>query len=478
MTTEIEQDPFEGKKEQEEQIVPKQKTKKKIRFIGKIFIYLLVFFIFLIISFSVGIISSGENLSKVFGDVGIWGQIKLLVGSDDKKLQGEAEDRINVLLLGIGGVKHDGPFLTDTIIIVSFKPSTNQVALISIPRDLLVQIPGYGWWKINHANSFGEQKNPGKGGELTKAVISQSFDIPIHYYIRVDFEGFKKIIDDLGGIDIEVENTLNDPMYPVPGKEMATTTQRYENLYIKAGKTHMDGDLALKYVRSRHALGAEGSDFARSKRQQKVLMAVKNKGLSFSTLINPYKVSQAMDTLSQNIATNVEIWEMIRFFNMGKDLEETDITNKVFTDEKEGPLYSSIADNGAYVLLPKAGDFSEMQAAIKNVFSGQKEIAQEKPKRIQIQNGTRINGLALRTSEILKKSGYQIVEIGNAPTQDYQKTVIYNLKEENNNTAINAIAELLGAEVAPAIPEWTKTNPSISSQADILIILGQDQKST
>ena len=260
--------------------------------------------------------------------------------------------------------------------------------------------------------------------------------------------------------------------------EEATTTERYEHLYIEPGKTRMDGDLALKYVRSRQALGVEGSDFARSRRQQKVLMAVKEKGLSFGTLVNPYKISKIMDTLSQHLATNVEIWEIIRFFNLGKDVEEENIIRQVFTDAADGLLYSTITENGAFVLLPKAGDFSELRMTVKNIFNDQEKIAETMPKRVQIQNGTKINGLALRASEYLKNSGYQIVEIGNAPTQDYQKTVIYNLKNKDTEQAVNDLAKLLGAEVAPNVPSWVKSTstPQVSDHADILIILGQDRR--
>ncbi|MFA6410800.1 MAG: LCP family protein, partial [Candidatus Buchananbacteria bacterium] len=184
--------------DESDKLVAKPK-KKKIRTFGKIIIYLLVIGGIIFISSSVGVISSGEHLAQTFGNVSLWGQIKHLISSDSKKLAGQEDDRINILLLGIGGENHDGPYLTDTNIIASFKPSTKQVALVSIPRDLLVPIPGYGWMKINHADAYGELKNPGRGGELSSQVVSQVFNIPIHYYVRIDFAGFKQIIDDLGG---------------------------------------------------------------------------------------------------------------------------------------------------------------------------------------------------------------------------------------------------------------------------------------
>ncbi|MFA5021711.1 MAG: LCP family protein [Patescibacteria group bacterium] len=490
--------------DEKDKLVAKPK-KKKLRLISKIIIYLLIIGGILFVSSTYGIITSGEHLAQTFGNVSLWGQIKHLISSDSKKIAGQDEDRINILLLGIGGENHDGPYLTDTNIIVSFKPSTKQVALISIPRDLLVPIPNYGWLKINHADAYGELANPGRGGELSSQVVSNVFNIPIHYYVRIDFSGFKQIVDDLGGITVNVENTLDDPMYPVAGKENATTTQRYEHLYIKPGQQYLNGSLALKFVRSRHALGIEGSDFARSKRQQKVLMAIKDKGLSFGTLINPYKISRVMDTLSQHLATNLQVWEIIELYNLGRNIDEQNIINRVVDDSPDGPLYDAITEQGAFVLKPKAGNFSELQEIAQNIFNyslveEEKSVTTNiepkkvttntntntsstnptiaKPKKIEIQNGTKINGLASRTALYLKSLGYQIVKMGNAPTQDYQKTVIYNLSTDSNNKTAENIAKLLDSEVASALPDWVTSTSTrkVSASAEVLIILGQDRQ--
>lgn len=185
-----------------------EKPHRRAKTISKLVTYLLIIFVILTIFFGINVIGSGENLAKTLGNASLWGQLKFLISSDDKQLAGEKENRINVLLLGMGGLDHDGPFLTDTVIVASFKPSTNQVALISLPRDLLVPIPGYDWRKINNANAFGEMANPGQGGELAKKVVNEIFDLPINYYVRIDFAGFKQIIDDLGGVTINVENLL------------------------------------------------------------------------------------------------------------------------------------------------------------------------------------------------------------------------------------------------------------------------------
>jgi len=185
-----------------------------------------------------------------------------------------------------------------------------------------------------------------------------------------------------------------------------------------------------------------------------------------------------MDTLSQHLATNMQVWQILRLFDMGKSVKEENIINRVFDDSPDSILYSSITEDGAFVLQPKAGDFSEFQIIVRNIFNP--DLAKiEQPKRIEIQNGTKITGLAYRTSQYLQSLGYQVITLGNAPTQDYQKTVIYDLstEETKDETAAN-IAKLLDSEVAPVLPAWvtSTTSAKVSSRTDILIILGQDRK--
>lgn len=454
----------------------KSKRNKKKR-ISKLSLYLLIVFVIIAFLFGWSLVSTGQNLSKSLGNTSLWGQFKHLVGSSDKEIAGEEDDRINILLLGMGGLEHDGPFLTDTIMIASFKPSANKVALISIPRDLSVNIPGYGRQKINHVNAYGEAKESDTGGEFASEIVSQTFGVPIHYYIRIDFDGFKKIIDDLGDITVDVENVLDDERYPIKGQETATTSQRYEHLYIKTGAQKMDSELALKYVRSRQAKGIEGSDFARSKRQQLVLQAVKDKMLSLGTIINPIRINKLTNTLSDHLTTNLQAWEIIKLFNMGKDVNEEDIIRRVFTDSPDGELYPFITEGGAFVLIPKVEDFSQLKLITQNIFDPE-ALAQAQPKYVEIHNGTKINGLAYQTSQYIQSIGYQITRVKNAPTQDYQKTVVYNLVEDLSDETAKNIAELIDAQLAPLVPAWIRStsSPEVSPNTDILIILGQDRQ--
>lgn len=172
--------------------------------------------------------------------------------------------RLNVLILGLDHRPgENGPARTDTLILATFDPQQPQVALLSIPRDLWVDIPGHGANRINTANYFGDLDQPGYGPRLAVQTVQQNFGLPIHGYLVLDFNGFVALIDALGGLDIEVPQTIMDDRYPTPDYGITTIT-------IPAGPQHMDGATALIYSRTRHA----DSDFGRGQRQQQVLRAL------------------------------------------------------------------------------------------------------------------------------------------------------------------------------------------------------------
>ncbi|PIT86120.1 MAG: hypothetical protein COU33_04915, partial [Candidatus Magasanikbacteria bacterium CG10_big_fil_rev_8_21_14_0_10_43_6] len=324
----------------------------------------------------------------------------------DAPLAGEGDDRINVLLLGMGGLGHDGPYLSDTIIIASIKPSTNQVALISIPRDLGVNIPGYGIRKINHANAYGENEKEGWGAAFATEVIEKTFDIEIPYYIRLDFKAFEEIIDDVGGVKVDVERSFTDPLYPA-------ANNLYQTVTFKAGVQNMEGKTALKYARSRHGNNGEGSDFARARRQQKILLALKEKLLSFGTLANPVRINNVITSLEEHLTTNLEFSEIVSFIKLARELENTQIRTIVLDNSPENYLQNAFSSQGAFILEPKSGNYNEINLAIKQIFDQEFEQAttvgstpeQDKPvlpaATIEIQNGTWQAGVAARLKKKL-----------------------------------------------------------------------------
>ncbi|MCX6798126.1 MAG: LCP family protein [Candidatus Falkowbacteria bacterium] len=432
------------------------------------------------IIFAGKIIMSSQGASGWFGENSWFSKIKHLTGIADNKLKGEENDRVNILLLGMGGKNHDGAYLTDTIILASIKPSTGQVALISIPRDLTVPIEGSGWRKINNINALAEAKQPGNGGEVTRAAISDLFDVPIAYYVSADFDGFTEVINELGGIDVNVENTLEDYEYPILGQEdNPNYYSRFEHLYIPAGPQKMTGELALKYARSRHAYGKEGTDFARSHRQQLIMEAVKEKLLSRDNLLKPVMIAKIINQLETHVSTNLEIWEMVRLWDLTKTVDRSKIINKVVDNSPDSFLIDSRGEDGAYILVPKSGNFNNIKEFIRNIFgdtgsfgsdgitelglnhttstndSAKVNKATDYP-RLEIMNGTWINGLAGQEAGLLKEYNFNITKVGNAADRNYTKTLIYDLTYGKKATDLKILQSLTGAELAFDSPEWLK----------------------
>lgn len=295
--------------------------------------------------------------------------------------QVEKQNDINILLLGIGGGNHEGPNLTDTIIFVNIDPEKNNINLFSLPRDI---------WspdlqaKINTAYAFGQERE-GKGILLAQNVIETIVGKSVDYTIVVDFNGFIQLVDLLGGIEVDVQRTFDDYYYPIPGKEnelcgkteeeatelIATASSefdifpcRYQHIRFDKGKQQMDGKTALLYVRSRHASGPEGSDFARSKRQSQVIKAAKDKVLSLGTIFNPVKVVGIYDVLEGNINTNIKTEEFDDFIKLAQKMQSAEINHYVIdagdsSTKRFGLLESPDTFEeyrGQWVLIPRTGD--------------------------------------------------------------------------------------------------------------------------
>ena len=277
-----------------------------------------------------------------------------LVTSSDKRVAGEFTDRVNLLLLGIGGEGHDGPYLTDTIIVASIKPSTGEVGLVSIPRDMTVKLRDGLWYKINQVYSMGKVQLWDKGGDYITQAIEDTLDIEIHYYAILTFEGFREFIDEIGGIAIDVPVGFTDPSYPtdVEGETYAVS--------FSAGLQTMDGARSLIYARSRHGNNFEGSDFARSRRQQLILQAVKDKVFKFSTLLSPQKLTAVFDLLGSSVETSMSIWQAIKIAQMVKDTDEGKIYRIVLDDAPDSILEPGFSEEGAWILKPKDGNFDTL----------------------------------------------------------------------------------------------------------------------
>ena len=444
---------------------PQNPENKKLGNLSKIALFLTILLIFLFGGFSYLVAISAQDESNTLIEeiksIPIFKNISHLTISNDIDLRGEKEDRINFLLLGIGGEGHDGANLTDTLMIISFQPSTLKTALISIPRDLYVNIPNYGQRKINNAHALGEMEEEGKGVDLLKQVILENFNIPIHYVLRADFDGFVTLIDEVGGLNVFVDNSFTDYSYP-------TNDYKIQTVSFKKGWQIMDGDTALKYVRSRHGTSGEASDFARNKRQQKIIQALKEKLISFNTLKNPKNISKIISTVEDHSYTDMEIWEMARVYKIAKDVNPENFINLVLDSSSGGYLYDSKTSDGQAVLLPVDGNFTKISLAINNIFQEKTTNLALPPCQIEIQNGTSKTGLAYDTSLILENLGFEIAKLGNANTSDYSNSIIYDLSQGKRQAELDTLKKKLGVESTNIMPVWLKSN------ADFVLILGAD----
>lgn len=375
------------------------------------------------------------------------------------KLKGEDEGRTNILLLGVGDPGHDGETLADTNMVVSIDTKNSKVAMISIPRDTRVYIPGEGYHKINNAHALGEQQKPPQGIELAQKTIETTLDIPIHYYVRANFSGLKQAVDAVGGIDINVKEALYDPEYPCEKNE-----GRSCGFKLKAGETHMDGSTALKYARCRK--GNCGDDFGRALRQQEVLRAVQEKALSKQTLSDPKKLTALIETASDNIKTNMSLTEMQRAYEISKGVAEQNVIDIVFSTEPNGFLKQ---DPSSSDLLPTGGNFDEIQRFVARVF----EVGAlwSEGTTIVIENGTATVGLAGQLQTKLTNAGVpiQILSIQNADTKDHTTSQIIDYSNGAKPHTIKYFEDLLGVKSTQA-PKQQK----LHGAQDITIVLGDD----
>jgi len=251
------------------------------------------------------------------------------------------QNYINILLLGNGGFNHSGGGLTDVIQVLTINTITNKGMIFSVPRDLYAKIDGYGYHKINTAYNYGQQSGHGGGGILAKKEIEQILGIPLHYYIKIDFDGFKEVVDILGGVYVCVDESINDP---------------HSQIYVESGCQQMNGDKALAYARSRYTT----SDFDRSQRQQKLIFGIKEKVLKLNFLLNPIKINQMFSVLTGNLNTDIKIGELKGIGDVLSNLDKNDLDSYVLDNRKDNLLYSTTR-YGAYVLLPVGGDFRKIR---------------------------------------------------------------------------------------------------------------------
>lgn len=277
-------------------------------------------------------------------------------------LSGEEDGRIDVLLLGRAGQGYPGKELTDTVMIASIDLGTRRAAFLSLPRDLFVPIPDTGLsTKLNSLYQYGLSRD--EGADTVRRAVEDITGLDIPYYVTVDFDGFEKIVDEIGGVTVLSDRDILDTRYP--GKNYA-----YETFELSKGWHTLDGATALKYARERHS-DPEG-DFGRAKRQQQILKAFQEKVFSARTLLNAPAVGRMLDTLGESVRTDLSVPEMLAFAEIIRTIDVRNASTVVVDAwKRESLLRVSHIDVGgvrAFILLPRTGNWNEVRDLAENVF--------------------------------------------------------------------------------------------------------------
>jgi len=392
----------------------------------------------------------------------------LITGLVGQELQTDDHGNTNILMFGVGGGEHEGKDLTDTIIVASINHENSSIGMLSLPRDLYVKSTA-GDMRVNKLYEAGKNKwDSMEGLNFARDTIGNILDIKLQYVVKVDFEAFTKIVDAIGGIDLYIENEINDPMYPKDG------TFDYETFYIAKGFQHLDGTTALKYARSRKT----SSDFDRSSRQQEVMLAIKDKIQKEQIISKRSLLREAYYSLTEHVETDMSFGEMLTFAEFGAKLDAKSVSMSTLNDEpnfKGGLLYVPVRDlyGGAYVLLPAGDNFNSLRFFARLTFYGPRDVAGIP---MAIVNGTKENGLASKYKSILHRFGIATGATANARRQDLQETTWYIVAPEAR-PLVEFLQEILPGKISTEIPTEYKMDPKLIGSKFILEI-GKDYEPT
>lgn len=440
---------------------------------------------------------------KVFKSNGIRGDIASFLPvsansasySSDIDKSFKTNTPVNILLMGYGGGQHDGGYLTDSMMVIHVDPAQKNVAMLSIPRDLWVAIPtgatslyskinaayAIGMDKVNYQNRDVQFKGEYGGGNLAKKVVGDVLGTQIDYFVSVNFDGFIKIIDALGGIDINVENSFNDFYYPsgddtasgpVCNAPMNTKTFcRYWHVSFAAGKQNMTSQLALEYTRSRHAEGVEGTDFARGKRQQNVLQAIKHKATQIGALSHAFSI---MDSLQNNIQTDLTLADSKDLIGVVK---EWGIENPIHASlETANLIKTGTASDGEDIVEPTAGigQYTQIQSFFANIWTRVSLLSELQTANVILIDGSKALVNLVQVEKDLHESAIPFT-LNLAQTKDINQTsTVFDTSNGRYPVLLKQLQEKLGNFVFSSAPLGNQP-----ADGRIIILLGSDfQKNT
>ena len=376
------------------------------------------------------------------------------IDSSGSQVLNNGQETVNFLL--IGSDKRSGTsFRTDTMVVAILRPNEGQVSLISIPRDLWVYIPDWQNNRINTAYQHGISTGyPGGGPGLLKDTIQYNLGVRIDHTAMVDFDGFRKIVDTLGGVDIPVSCPYTDWHLIDPGynPEIEANWALYT---VGPGLIHMDGDLALWYARSRQ----KSSDFDRGRRQQEVLRAIFTQALQTGTLS---RIPELYNDFKDSVETDLGLTDILQLSLYAPQMTNADIRSYYIRP----PIVNSwITEQGAYVLSPNQELLSQL---LTEALSPSTRVIQKQAITIEVMNGTSIAGYEALASNRLNYAGYE-TRIIPSDRQDYAYSVLIDKTTAQDRNVSNNILTVMGMQTGSLIPA---ADPNTA--ANYLLILGYD----
>lgn len=371
-------------------------------------------------------------------------------------------ERVTILLLGVDNrCEETGPDRTDSLMLITVDPVGKTAGILSLPRDLWVEIPGFGVDRINNAHFFGEASNyPGGGPVLAQETVAATLGVQIDHYITVNFAAFRDVVNLLGGLEIDVPEAIDDPNYP-------DNCYGYDPFQIEAGQQTLDGDQALKYARTR---ATEGGDVDRANRQQTVVLAAREQILrQFPTLI--VQAPALWQTLDANVRTTLTLDEALQLALLLQEIPRENIRQEVIDYNYVYPEYTP---QGDAVLVPIRANIRALRdelfappAVPLAVIEDLPEKAQAEGARVSLLNGTPVFGLAGATQTYLIAQNVNVTEIGNADSATYATTQIIDFGD--HPYTVQYLVRLLGT---PPLNVSQGDRPD--GDYDILVILGND----
>lgn len=384
--------------------------------------------------------------------------------STDSLQAWSGKERVTILMLGVDRrCDEEGPTHSDSLMLVTIDPLGLSASLLSLPRDLWVEIPGFELDRINQAYYLGQiYEYPGGGPALAMETVEAFLGINIDYYVAVDFQAFVEVVDLIGGIEINVPETIDDLKYP-------DQCYGYDPFHIEAGVHQLDGAIALKYARTRATFGG---DVDRAARQQMVVLAVRDQIMQLNML--PQLITRAPElwqSLQENVRTNLTPEEAIQLAllmpNIPRDSFHTYVLDYTY-------LYNETTPDGRQVLVPVREEIRKLRDQIfvppvipTPVIENLPALAATEGARVAVYNGTAVFGLAAATQSYLQGFQINVPEIGNADASTYRTTQLIDYGSHPHTTRY--LTQLMNI---PPLNVSIGTNPT--GEYDVLVIIGDD----